>query len=81
LIREKHDYVYVMASRSLNLYVGVTNSVYQRALEHKSGELEGFTKRYHINRLVHYETFKSIGNAITREKQIKGWSRAKKIAF
>jgi putative endonuclease len=78
---EKRYYVYIMSSRSLTLYVGVTNSIYQRALQHKSGEVEGFTKRYRINRLVYYENFKYIGNAIAREKEIKGWSRAKKLAL
>jgi putative endonuclease len=69
---EKRYYVYIMASRSLNLYVGVTNSIYHRALQHKSGEVEGFTKRYRINRLVYYELFKYVGNAIAREKQLRG---------
>ena len=78
---EKRYYVYIMASRSLNLYTGVTNSIYQRALQHKRGEIEGFTKKYHINRLVYYETFKYIGNAIAREKQVKGWTRAKRIVL
>ena len=78
---EKRYYVYIMSSRSLTLYVGVTNSIYQRALQHQSGEVDGFTKRYRINRLVYYETFKYIGNAIAREKEIKGWSRAKKLAL
>ena len=78
---EKRYYVYIMASRSLNLYTGVTNSIYQRALQHKRGEIEGFTKKYHINRLVYYESFKYIGNAIAREKQVKGWTRAKRIAL
>src|SRR5271165_5654344 len=70
-----------MASRSLNLYTGVTDSIYHRALEHKSGKIDGFTKRYNINRLVYYETFKYIGNAIAREKQVKAWTRAKRIAL
>jgi len=70
-----------MASRSLNLYVGVTNSVYRGALQHKSGEIAGFTKRYHINRLVYYEPFQYVRNAIAREKQIKGWPPAKKLAL
>jgi putative endonuclease len=70
-----------MASRSLNLYTGVTDSIYRRALEHRSGTIEGFTKRYNINRLVYYETFKYIGNAIAREKQVKAWTRAKRIAL
>jgi putative endonuclease len=70
-----------MASRSLNLYTGVTDDVFRRALEHKSGTIEGFTKRYNINRLVYYETFRYINNAIAREKQIKAWTRAKRIAL
>jgi len=74
-------YVYIMASRSLNLYTGVTDNIYRRSLEHKTGQIEGFTKRYHINRLVYYEVFKYIDNAIAREKQIKAWTRAKRIAL
>jgi putative endonuclease len=81
LSSEKHYYVYIMASRSLNLYTGVTNSIYHRALQHKSGEIDGFTKKYNINRLVHYETFEHIGNAIAREKQVKAWTRAKQLAL
>ncbi len=78
---ERRYYVYIMASRSLNLYTGVSDNIYRRALEHKSGKIEGFTKRYNINRLVYYETFKYIGNAIAREKQVKAWTRAKRIAL
>jgi putative endonuclease len=70
-----------MASRSLNLYTGVTNSIYHPALQHKSGEIDGFTKKYNINRLVYYETFEHIGNAIAREKQVKAWTRAKRLAL
>ncbi len=78
---EKRYYVYIMASRSLTLYTGVTGDVYNRALQHKAGEIEGFTKKYHINRLVYYETFKYVNNAIAREKQIKAWTRAKRLAL
>ena len=78
---ERRYYVYIMASRSLTLYTGVTDSIYRRALEHKSGKIDGFTKKYNINRLVYYETFKYIGNAIAREKQVKAWTRAKRIAL
>jgi len=70
-----------MASRSLNFYTGVTNDIYSRVLQHKSGEIEGFTKRYKINRLVYYEVFEHVGNAIAREKQIKSWTRAKRLAL
>jgi putative endonuclease len=81
LIGHKRYFVYIMASRSLNLYTGVTNSIYQRALQHKSGEIDGFTKKYTINRLLYYEIFEHIGNAIAREKQVKAWTRAKRIAL
>jgi putative endonuclease len=81
LSSEKHYYVYIVASRSLNLYTGVTNSIYRRALQHKTGEIDGFTKKYNINRLVYYETFEHIGNAIAREKQVKAWTRAKRLAL
>ena len=70
-----------MASRSLNFYTGVTGSTYHRALQHKTGATNGFSKRYTINRLVYYEVFGHIGNAILREKQIKAWTRAKRIAL
>ena len=73
---ERRYYVYIMASRSLNLYTGITDNIYPRALEHKSGSIGGFTKRYNINRLVYYETFRYVGNAIGREKRIKAWARA-----
>ena len=77
----KRYYVYIMASRSLNLYTGITDDIFRRALQHKSGEIEGFTKRYNINRLVYYETFRYVNNAIAREKQVKAWTRAKRLAL
>jgi putative endonuclease len=80
LKREKQYFVYIMASRSLNFYTGMCNNIVKRAKEHKEGLIEGFTKRYRINRLVYYESSKYINN-INREKQIKKWSRAKKIAL
>jgi putative endonuclease len=78
---EKRYYVYIMASRSLTLYTGVTGNIYHRALQHKAGEIDGFAKKYHINRLVYYETFKYVDKALAREKQIKAWTRAKRIAL
>jgi putative endonuclease len=76
-LKTKTYYVYIKASRSLNLYTGITNSIYRRALQHKRGEIDGFRKRYNINPLVYYEAFHQVGNAIAREKQIKSWTRAK----
>ncbi|MFY9674035.1 MAG: GIY-YIG nuclease family protein [Terriglobales bacterium] len=78
---EKFYYVYIMASRSRTLYTGVTNRIYRRAMQHKKGEIEGFTKKYRINRLVYYEIFKYITSAIAREKQIKAWTRAKRLVL
>jgi putative endonuclease len=77
--RERRYYVYIMASLSGTLYVGVTNSVRRRTLEHKSGQASEFTTRYEADRLVYYEVFRYVNNAISREKQIKGWVRSRKI--
>ena len=79
--REHHYYVYILSNKSRTLYVGVTNNLLSRVEQHRNGELEGFTKRYNIHRLVYFERFKYIGNAITREKELKGWLREKKIAL
>ncbi|HLJ41806.1 MAG TPA: GIY-YIG nuclease family protein [Candidatus Acidoferrales bacterium] len=72
-------YVYILASRSRNLYTGVTNNLERRLAEHRFGLLPGFTKRYRIFRLVHYEMFGDIRLAIAREKQIKAWRRERKL--
>ena len=77
---EKHYYVYIMTNRHNDvLYTGVTNDLTRRVYEHKSGEVGGFTSRYKINKLVYYEAFDSIAEAIVREKRIKGGSRMNKI--
>jgi len=75
----RNYWVYILASRSRRLYVGVTNNLERRLAQHKSKAIEGFTKRYNINRLVHFEETTDIHSAITREKQIKGWRREKKV--
>ncbi|MEE9235230.1 MAG: GIY-YIG nuclease family protein [Candidatus Acidoferrales bacterium] len=74
-------YVYILASRSLNLYTGVTNNLKRRVLEHKQGLLEGFTKKYRIERLVYFEEFANAREAIAGEKRIKAWRRQKKLAL
>ena len=79
--REWRFYVYIMSSLSRRIYTGVTNDIFRRALQHKRGQIEGFTKRYNINWLVYYEEFRYVGNAIHREKQIKGLDRAKRVAL
>jgi putative endonuclease len=72
-------YVYLLTNQRLNvLYTGVTNDMERRLWEHKNHLVRGFTKRYNCDRLVYVETFDEIDQAIAREKQIKGWTRAKK---
>ncbi len=80
-MRERRYHVYIMASKSRRICTGITNNIYCRALQHKSGEIGGFTKRYNINRLVYYEEFSDVGAAIARETQIKGLDRAKRVAL
>lgn len=70
-----------MTNRSKTLYTGVTNDLYRRVYEHKQKLIPGFTQKYNINRLVYYQETSDIREAIAREKQIKGWLRAKKIAL
>ena len=80
LRREKRYYVYIMASAGRVLYTGVTGFLMERVLQHKAGDGEGFSARYHINRLVYYESFQYVNNAIARETEIKAWRREKKVA-
>ncbi len=76
----RHFYVYFLASkRNGTLYIGVTNDLDRRTIEHKQGLAPGFTKKYGVNILVHFETYDRIETAIAREKQLKGWNRAWKI--
>ena len=77
----KTYYVYIMASASRTLYTGVTNNLERRVLQHREKLQEGFTALYNINRLVYFEVFGDVRAAINREKQIKGWTRRKKIAL
>ena len=60
------------------LYIGITNDLYRRYMEHKNGIVEGFTKKYRCNSLLYYEQFTDVEEAIAREKELKGWSREKK---
>jgi putative endonuclease len=78
---QKSYFVYILASLSGTLYIGVTNDLQRRAWQHKQHDVEGFTKEYDVDRLVYWETFYDVRNAIDREKQLKGWRREKKIAL
>ena len=77
----RHYSVYIMTNRSRTLYTGVTNDLQRRVYEHKQKMGSKFTSKYNITRLAYYENYSDIRDAIAREKQIKGWSRAKKIAL
>jgi len=70
-----------MSSRSRNLYTGMTNALERRVYEHKRGLIPGFTRKYRLERLVYYEAFRDVRAAIAREKQVKAWTRAKRIAL
>ena len=72
-------FVYIMSSKSGVLYIGVTNNLERRVNEHREGLTPGFTKRYSLRHLVYFEEYDSPSEAITREKQIKGWTRARKL--
>jgi putative endonuclease len=79
--QDRRYFVYIMSNPSRTLYTGITNSVRRRVKEHKLKMVPGFTASYNITRLVYFETFCDVRNAIEREKQIKAWTRAKRIAL
>lgn len=72
-------YVYIMASRSRRIYIGVTSDLNRRVYQHKTGFYQGFTRKYQMVRLVYYETTNDVRAAISREKQLKGWVRRRKL--
>ena len=74
-------FVYLLASKSRTLYVGVTNDLARRMYEHKQGLVRGFSWKYNVDRLVYFETTSDVLGAIAREKRIKGWSRARKVCL
>jgi putative endonuclease len=79
-MRQEHMYfVYILANRSKSLYIGVTNSLIRRIQEHKDKKHDCYTAKYNIDRLVYFEQFAYINNAIAREKQLKTWLRHRKI--
>jgi putative endonuclease len=80
LTMPEQAYVYIMASSFQRLYIGITTEIETRVAQHKNGSFPGsFTSRYKINKLVYFERFALIPEAIAREKQLKNWSRIKKI--
>ena len=72
-------YVYILTNKiNTVLYIGITNNLSRRLYEHQHDLIDGFTKRYHIHKLIYYEAFHDPSTAIAREKQLKGWKREKK---
>jgi putative endonuclease len=81
-MRERIYSVYILASqKNGTLYTGVTNNLVRRVYEHKFDLFPGFTKKYHVHTLVYYESTTDVRSAIAREKQLKKWRRAWKIAL
>jgi putative endonuclease len=72
-------FVYILASRSRVLYTGVTRDLLRRVHQHRKAEVPGFSRKYQVNRLVYFEETSSAISAFERERQIKGWSREKKL--
>ena len=75
----RNYYVYIMTNNSKVLYIGITNDLIRRVYEHKHKLIDGFTKKYNLTKLVYYEVFNNINDAIRREKQLKNWRRQWKI--
>lgn len=74
--------VYILTSKiNSTVYTGVTGDLMRRVQEHRNDRIEGFTKRYHVHKLVYYENFQDVQEAIAREKRLKGWRRARKNAL
>jgi putative endonuclease len=80
-LKGKRYFVYIMSSHTGVLYAGLTSDLMRRVSDHKCGAGGAFTRKYRIRRLVYYEAFGEVLEALEREKQIKGWSRAKKVAL
>ena len=77
----KSYWVYIMASASRVLYIGVTNDLERRVFQHREKLVPGFTARYNVRELVYFEVFGDVRAAIAREKELKGWLRKRKIAL
>jgi putative endonuclease len=73
--------VYLLGSLSGTLYVGITSNLHKRAFQHKFHRIEGFTDQHAVERLLYCESFDDVHKAISREKQLKGWRRSKKVAL
>jgi putative endonuclease len=77
----KSYFVYILTNESGTLYIGITNDLDRRVQEHQLKLVEGFASKYNLNKLVWFEEFNDVNDAILREKQLKGWRRSKKMAL
>jgi len=77
----KECFGYILTNRSGILYAGITNNLVRRVAQHQSKEIDGFTKRYNVTQLVYYESTNDVRVALEREKQVKAWTRAKRVAL
>lgn len=78
-MKDHYSTVYIVASKSRAIYIGMSNNLHKRIFEHKNDQIEGFTRQYRCHRLVYYESFDDVNKAIDREKQLKRWNRTKKV--
>src|SRR5690242_13665379 len=78
---QRHYCVYIMGRLSGTLYIGMTGNLNKRAFEHKFHRIEGFTDDHDVGRLLYWESYDQVQNAINREKQLKGWRREKKVVL
>ena len=78
-MREYSFYVYIMASKSRVIYTGVTSALRRRVFEHKTGRIPSFTKKYKVHGLVYFESWQFVRSAIAREKEIKHWTRQRRV--
>ena len=81
MARERRYCVYIVSSKSRVIYVGMTGFLMARVLRHRAGEGGEFTRRYRVHRLVYFESFQNVEDAIARETEIKQWRREKKVAL
>ena len=81
MYNDKQYFIYIVASNSGTIYIGVTNNLIRRITEHREAKIEGFTKKYHCHKLIYYEIYGLISAAFYREKELKKWNRLKKQAL
>lgn len=75
----KQYFVYILGNERPTLYIGITNNLIRRVYEHKSQKIDGFTKKYKLTKLLYFEAYSNVEDAITREKRLKHWNREWKI--